>query len=70
MFAAKSMLTMANEIDYACSWDIPADMYLPIRQKMVLLNAAKDKPAAQAFMLYVQSATAKRIIRSAGYDVW
>ena len=69
-FVARSMLNMAKEIDYACSWDIPADMHLPIKQKMVLLNAAKDKPAAQAFMLYMQSATAKRIIRSAGYDVW
>lgn len=69
-FVAKSMLSMDKEVDYACIWDIPTDMYLPIKQKMVLLNTAKDKPVAQAFMLYMQSATAKRIIRSAGYNVW
>ena len=69
-FVAKSMLSMDKEIDYACIWDIPTDMYLPIKQKMVLLNKAKDKPAAQIFMLYMQSVAAKRIIRSAGYDVW
>ena len=32
-----------------CTWDIPADMYSPIKQKMVVLNKAKDKLAAQAF---------------------
>ena len=69
-FVAKSILNMGKAIDYACVWDIPGDMYTPIKQKMVLLNAAKDKPAAQAFMIYMQSVEAKRIVRSAGYDVW
>ncbi len=68
-FVAKSILNMGKAIDYACVWEIPGDMYTPIKQKMVLLNAAKDKPAAQAFMLYMQSVEAKRIIRSAGYDI-
>lgn len=68
-FVAKSMLKMGKEIDHACIWDIPTDMYTPIKQKMVLLNKAKDNAAAQAFMQYMHSAKAKEIIRATGYDV-
>jgi len=68
-FVAKSMLNMGVEIASVCTWDIPADMYSPIKQKMVVLNRAKDKPAAQAFTVYIQSAQAKKIIKASGYDV-
>jgi molybdate transport system substrate-binding protein len=73
-FVAQSMLNMAmfnwgKAIDSACVWNVPTDMYSPIKQKMVVLNKAKDKPAAQAFIQYIQSAGAKEIIKSTGYDV-
>lgn len=68
-FVAKSVLNMGAEIERACAWEVPADMYLPIKQKMVVLNKAKDKPAAQAFTVYIQSAQAKKIIEASGYDV-
>ena len=68
-FVAKSMLNIGGMIDYSCIWNIPDDMYVPIRQKMVLLNDAEDKPAARLFMQYIQSVAAKRIIKSVGYDV-
>lgn len=68
-FVAKSMLKMGKEIDYACSWDVPSEMYLPVRQKMVVLSKAKDNAAAQAFKQYIQSAKARKIIKSSGYDV-
>lgn len=68
-FVAKSMLQMSKEIDTACTWNVPADMYSPIRQKMVVLKKAKDKIAVQAFLHYMQSVHAKDIIRAAGYDV-
>lgn len=68
-FIAKSMLNMGREIDAACIWDVPAGMYSPIKQKMVLLNKARDKDSAQAFLLYMKSAPAKEIIKAAGYDV-
>lgn len=68
-FVAKSLLNMGKKIDHACAWNVPTGMYAPIKQKMVLLNTAKDKPAAQAFMRYMRSVAAKNIIRSAGYDV-
>jgi len=68
-FVARSMLTMGREIDAACIWDVPAGMYSPIKQKMVLLNKARDKESAQAFLRYMKSAQAKEIIKAAGYDV-
>jgi molybdate transport system substrate-binding protein len=72
-FIARSMLFMARNagktLDSVCVWNVPADMYAPIKQKMVLLNKAKDKPAVLAFVQYMQSATAKAIIKSSGYDV-
>jgi molybdate transport system substrate-binding protein len=68
-FVAKSMLNMGVEIASVCTWDIPADMYSPIKQKMVVLNRAKDKPAAQAFSLYMQSARAKKIVKASGFEV-
>jgi molybdate transport system substrate-binding protein len=52
-----------------CVWDIPAEMYSPIKQKMVLLNKADNNPAAHDFMRYMQSRDAKSIIQSTGYDV-
>ena len=68
-FVAKSMLSMGKQIEHACIWDIPIDMYSPIRQKMVVLSKAKDKIAAQAFVQYIKSSEAKEIIKSTAYDV-
>lgn len=73
-FVAKSMLDMAafqlvKVVATGCVWDIPAEMYSPIKQKMVLLNKADNNPAAHDFMRYMQSRDAKSIIQSTGYDV-
>lgn len=68
-FVAKSMLTMGRDIDAGCIWEVPATMYSPIKQKMVLLNKARENDSAQAFLRYMKSAQAKEIIKAAGYDV-
>jgi len=73
-FVARSMLNMAMinmdvQIDYACAWDVPGDMYSPIKQKMVVLNKAKGKPAVVSFIQYMQSVPVKEIIKVSGYDV-
>lgn len=68
-FVAQSMLNMGKAIDSACVWNVPADMYAPIKQKMVLLNKAKDKQVAQEFMQYIKTDAAREIIKATGYDV-
>ena len=49
-------------------YDVPQDMFSPIRQDAVLLKAGEGNSAAIAFMDYLESARAKAIIRSFGYD--
>lgn len=46
-------------------WEVPGDMYDPIRQQAALLS---DAPAARAFAEYLRSDEALMVIRSYGYD--
>ncbi|MBE9560701.1 MAG: molybdate ABC transporter substrate-binding protein [Proteobacteria bacterium] len=73
-FVARSMLDRSTRqsmdvSDAGCVWDVPIDMYQPIKQKMVVLNRADKNPAAQEFFRYMQSPGAKIIIQATGYDV-
>jgi len=68
-FVAKSLLLADKTGKPACSWDVPDDLYLPVQQKMVVLNQAREKPAAIAFWHFIQSSRAAVIIRDNGYDV-
>lgn len=51
------------------AWLVPTQYHAPIKQQAVLLKRAQDKPAAKAFIAYLQSDAAKAIIQSAGYEV-
>ena len=53
----------------ACSWDIPTDAYAPIEQQAVLLQRAKDKPVANEYLQFLQSAQSRDTIRQLGYGV-
>ncbi|MCW8941638.1 MAG: molybdate ABC transporter substrate-binding protein [Gammaproteobacteria bacterium] len=68
-FVARSMLHMGKDVGSACTWDVPEYMHSPVNQKLVLLNKAKGKVAAQEFFSYMKSTQAKKIIKAAGYDV-
>ena len=48
-------------------WDLPGDLYLPIRQDAVLLSRGSSNLAAQAFLVYLRSREAKAVIASFGY---
>lgn len=50
-------------------WLVPAELYDPIRQQMVILNSAQGNKAAQAFWRFMQTAAAQEIIRADGYGV-
>lgn len=68
-FVAKSMLLQGTRINTSCEWEVPADMHDPIKQKMLVLAKASNKPAAKAFWQYMQTDDAKTIIKNSGYDV-
>ncbi|NND36668.1 MAG: molybdate ABC transporter substrate-binding protein [Gammaproteobacteria bacterium] len=46
-------------------WEVPGDLYEPIRQQAALVN---DTPATRAFWEYLRSEEALAVIRSYGYD--
>jgi len=51
------------------SWEIPADMYPPIEQAAVVLKSAKNKEQAKAFVEFVKSDAAKKILQKYGFTV-
>ena len=68
-FIALSQITKDGKVTEGSWWLVPAYMYSPIRQSAVLLNSAKDKAAAQAFLKFLKSEKAVAIIRSFGYEL-
>lgn len=49
-------------------WLVPASLYPPIRQDVVLLTRGRDNAAAQALLDYMKSEPARRVIRAHGYE--
>lgn len=50
-------------------WDVPVDLYEPIRQDGVLITRAGENPAAIEFMEYLKSEKARALISSFGYGL-
>ena len=48
-------------------WAVPTHLHEPIRQDAVLLRRGRDNRAARAFLAFLTSEAARRIIASAGY---
>lgn len=51
------------------TWEIPAEMHPPIEQAAILLNGAKSKKAAQAFLEFVKSAMGREVLLKFGFAV-
>ena len=64
-FVAASQLVGGNDAETGSRWDIPPQLYDPIEQQAVLLN---DSPAAKAFVAWLRTDAARRIIRQQGYE--
>ena len=68
-FIAKSQIQgeLSNEGSY---WEIPEELYTPIKQQAVWLLRAKENLAASAFIDFIKSDTARHILVSRfGYGV-
>lgn len=50
-------------------WHVPAELHKPIRQNAVLLRRGAHNIATLAFLEYMKSDEAKKIIRHAGYSL-
>lgn len=63
-FIARSQWLETDAERKGSVWEIPANMHAPIIQQGVLL---RDTPASQQLKIFLQSASAKAIIATAGY---
>jgi molybdate transport system substrate-binding protein len=50
-------------------WDIPANMHPPIEQAAVILKTARDKEGARAFLAFLKTAEARKVLESYGFNV-
>ena len=65
-FVAYSQIRTPDSEPSGSAWLVPEDLYSPIEQQAVLL---KDTPAARAFMAFLRSGEAGRMIQDFGYGV-
>jgi molybdate transport system substrate-binding protein len=65
-FVALSQVLKDGKID-GSAWIVPANLYSPIRQDVVILEKGKGKPAAEALAKYLKGDKAKAVIKSFGY---
>ena len=68
-FVALSQVIGRAHGEAGSRWDVPVDLYTPIRQDAVLLARAAMNPAATGFLHFLRGEEARRIILSSGYGV-
>ncbi|WP_462380804.1 molybdate ABC transporter substrate-binding protein [Pseudomonas sp. Marseille-QA0892] len=68
-FVALSQVSADGQLKSGSAWRVPEDLYDPIRQDAVILKGAKDNEAAQAFVQYLRSPEAAKVIESFGYSL-
>ncbi|MDZ7684536.1 MAG: molybdate ABC transporter substrate-binding protein [Gammaproteobacteria bacterium] len=66
-FVALSYLESPRNRQAGSRWVVPADLHDPIHQDAVLLERAANNEAASAFLEYLQSQRASKIIERFGY---
>lgn len=66
-FVATSALQGPGITPKGSQYDVPQEMFAPIEQDAILLNAGRDNAAAIAFLDYLKGDTAKAIAQSFGY---
>jgi molybdate transport system substrate-binding protein len=68
-FVAWSQIAKPGQEAKGSYWMVPPSFYAAIRQNAVLLKVGQGNPAALAFMGYLKSEPARRIIRAHGYGI-
>ncbi|MDH4235318.1 MAG: molybdate ABC transporter substrate-binding protein [Gallionella sp.] len=68
-FIALSQIMRDGKVKDGSWWLVPPELYRPIRQSAVLITAAQDQEAAQAFLDFLGSKQVSAIIQSFGYEL-
>ena len=66
-FVALSAVLSPRTENKGSRWDVPQDLYAPIRQDAVLLNPGADNAAAKGFLDFLRSPEAAKVIARFGY---
>jgi len=67
-FIAQAQLLALPESERGSHWPVPKKMHEPIQQMAVMLHRGRDNKAAEAFLHFLQSPPAKKVIRARGYQ--
>ena len=68
-FVAWAQVQQAGQLKDGSVWQVPKDLYQSIQQDAVLLNKGKDKVAAQAFLDFLKTPAAQKLIADSGYGL-
>jgi molybdate transport system substrate-binding protein len=68
-FVALSSVLSPRESAKGSRWDVPQNLFTPIRQDAVLLTAGEKNQAAIAFLEFLKSPEARGLIERFGYGV-
>jgi molybdate transport system substrate-binding protein len=67
-FIALSQVMRDSKVSTGSWWLVPPEMHNPIRQSAVLLTSAQDPIAAKAFLAFLKSEKAVKVMRGFGYE--
>jgi molybdate transport system substrate-binding protein len=67
-FIALSQVMRDGKVTTGSWWLVPPELHNPIRQSAVLLTTAKDPAAAKAFLAFLKSDKAVKVMRGFGYE--
>ena len=68
-FVALSQINENGKLKSGSAWIVPENMHEQLRQDAVLLNPGKDSAGASAFLNFLKSDKAKKIIAAHGYQL-
>jgi molybdate transport system substrate-binding protein len=62
-------LTFAPATKSGKTWEIPRDLYPPLEQAVVLLKCSPNKPAARAFLAFLQTESGRATLTRYGFTL-
>lgn len=68
-FVALSAVLSPRATTQGSRWDVPQELFAPIRQDAILLRPGADNAAARAFLAFLKSPDARKVIERYGYGV-
>jgi molybdate transport system substrate-binding protein len=62
-------ISLAQATQSGHLWEVPQELYTPLRQQAILLKKGAESPAAKAFLEFLKTPPATSLITKAGYTL-